>query len=108
MRIPAFVLALAICAGLASGCTGKSAAGQRALKQPVNCSTAQGDLRVLEAEKVHLAEQIAIGATAILPAGAVIGILTGTEDDKLEVAVGEYDRKLDAKIAEIKRTCGIR
>jgi hypothetical protein len=30
-----------------------------------------------------------------------------TEDDKLEVAVGSYNRKLDDKIAEIKRVCGL-
>ena len=90
------------------GCTGKTAAGQRELKQPVNCATAEGDIRVLQNEKVHVAEQIAVGVTAVVPAGAALGILTGTEDDKLEVAVGEYDKQLDAKIAEIKRTCGIR
>lgn len=108
MRILIALVSLMVALGLASGCTGKSPEGQRALKQGVNCRTAAGDIRVLEAEKVHVAEQIVHGITAITPAGLVLGILTGTEDDKIEVAIGEYDRQLDAKIAEIKRTCGIR
>ena len=74
----------------------------------MNCATAEGDIEILEKEKVSLAEQVAIGVTALAPAGAVLGILTMTEDDKLEVAVGAYDQKLDAKIAEIKAACGIR
>lgn len=37
-----------------------------------------------------------------------MGILTGTYGEKVEVATGEYNDKIDAKIAEIKRTCGIR
>ena len=42
------------------------------------------------------------------PAGAALGILTLTEDDKLEVAVGAYNNKIDSKIAEINGECGIR
>jgi hypothetical protein len=74
----------------------------------VNCATAQSDLEILEKEKVGVAERVALGVTSITPAGAVLGILTLTEDDKLEVAVGAYNKKLDAKIAEIKTECGIR
>ena len=44
---------------------------------------------------------------AITPAGIVTGVATGTEGDKIEVATGEYDRKIDRKIAEIKRVCGL-
>ena len=74
---------------------------------PVNCETAEGDIRVLRSEKAHVAGQIAAGVTAIFPAGLVIGILTGTEGTKLRVATGEYNRKIDARIADIQRTCGI-
>ena len=74
---------------------------------PVDCATAQGDIRVLEAEKPHVAERILEGATAISPAGAVIGILTGTEGTKLEVAIGTYNEQIDACISEIKTTCGL-
>ena len=108
MHIIVALLTLIIGAGLAAGCTGKSAAGQRELKQPVNCATAQSDIEILEKEKAGAAERLALGVTSVTPAGAVLGILTLTEDDKLEVAVGAYNDKLDAKIAEIKRECGIR
>ncbi len=73
----------------------------------VNCATARGDIRVLEAEKAHVAERILEGATAITPAGAVVGILTGTEGTKLEVAIGTYNEQIDARITEIKSTCGL-
>jgi hypothetical protein len=74
---------------------------------PVNCATADGDLRVLQSEKANVAERIAEGATAIYPAGLVLGILTGTETTKLKVAVGDYDALIDRRITEIQTTCGI-
>ena len=55
----------------------------------------------------HVAKQVASGVTAVTPAGAALGILTGTEVDKLKVATGEYDRQIDKKIAQIQRTCGL-
>jgi hypothetical protein len=74
---------------------------------PVNCATADGDIRLLRSEKAHVAEQIAMGVTAIYPAGLVVGLLTGTEGTKLQVATGEYNKKLDAKIAQIQSECGV-
>ena len=76
-------------------------------QKPVNCATAEADLRVLESEKVHTAERIAAGASAIVPIGLVAGLLTKTEKSKWHVATGEYNDMLDKKIAEIKQTCGI-
>jgi hypothetical protein len=75
--------------------------------QAVNCTTADGDIRVLQSEKTHVAEQVALGVTAIYPAGLVIGLLTGTEGTKYRVATGEYNKMIDKKIAEIKTTCGL-
>ena len=86
-----------------AGCSPISKTAKEELAQPVNCATAPGDIRILENEKAHVAEQVVNGVTAIAPAGAVLGIVTRTEGDKLEVATGEYDRK----IAEIKRVCGL-
>jgi hypothetical protein len=74
---------------------------------PINCSTAEGDIRVLKGEKAHVAEQVAEGVTAIFPAGLVLGILTGTEGTKIKVAVGEYDKAIDKHIALIQSTCGV-
>src|SRR4029453_2599773 len=80
---------------------------QAAEQQPVRCSTAQGDLRVLQSEKAHAAEQLAMGVMAIYPASAVMGILMGTESTKLQVATGEYNQKIEAKRAEIRRVVGL-
>ncbi len=80
---------------------------QAAEHQPVNCATAPGDLRVLESEKAHVAEQLAMGVMAIYPASAVMGLLMGTEGTKLQVATGEYNQKIEAKIAEIRSRCGL-
>jgi hypothetical protein len=79
----------------------------KTLDQPVNCATAEGDIRVLQSEKTHVAGQIAQGVTALAPAGIVMGILTGTEGTKLKVAVGDYNTKIDDRIALIKSTCGV-
>ena len=74
---------------------------------PVNCATAEGDIRVLQSEKAHVAERIAEGVTAIVPAGAVIGILTWTEPTKVHVASGEYNDMIDKRIAQIKEECNL-
>ena len=103
----AFV-AFSICAlVLGAACSPISKTAKEDLAQPVNCATAKGDIRVLEHEKAHVAEEVANGVTAVAPAGAVLGIVTGTEGDKLRVATGEYNRKIDRKIAEIKGACGL-
>jgi hypothetical protein len=88
-------------------CSPISKEAKQEMSQPVNCATAEGDIRVLEGEKAHVGKQVANGVTAIAPAGLVLGLVTGTEGEKLQVASGEYDKKIDAKIAEIKSTCGL-
>ena len=40
---------------------------EKEMKQPINCATAEGDLRALEKEKAHVGEKIAEGVTAIVP-----------------------------------------
>lgn len=72
-----------------------------------NCATAEGDLRVLRSEKANVAERIAAGVTAIVPAGLVLGIVTGTEGTKIRVAIGTYNEAIDRRIAEIEAACGV-
>jgi len=74
-------------------------------QQPVSCPTAEGDIRVLQSEKVHVAQQVASGITAVAPAGIVLGILTGTESTKMKVATGDYNKQIDQRIALIQSTC---
>ena len=74
---------------------------------PVNCATAEGDLRVLRGEKANVAERIAEGVSSLRPAGAALGILTLTETTKWKVAAGEDNKMIDKRIAQIKAECGI-
>lgn len=76
-------------------------------KKPVNCATAEGDIRSLESEKVHAAQQLAAGVSAIVPIGLVAGVATGTEGTKARMATGDYNKKLAEKITEIKMQCGL-
>ena len=73
---------------------------------PVNCATAEQDLKTLEEEKKGVAERIAAGVTSIAPPALIMGILTGTADDKFKVATGKYDKMIDERIAKIKSDCG--
>jgi len=94
---------------LFTGCAMEQKKVEKKLGQhpAVNCATADGDLRLLNHEKVNVAERIAEGITAIAPAGIVIGIITWTEPTKYRVAVGTYNDMIDKRIAEIKQTCNI-
>jgi hypothetical protein len=74
---------------------------------PVDCRTAEGDIRILQNEKAYLVERAAEGVSAVTPPGAILGILTGTELTKVEVAIGVYDMKLDERIAQIRAECGL-
>jgi hypothetical protein len=76
-------------------------------EQPINCATAQGDLGMLQHAKAHLAEEVAMGVTAIYPASLVVGVVAGTEKRKPEVATGEYNRLIDPKMAAITSERGL-
>ena len=80
---------------------------EQEMKQPINCGTAEGDIRVLKHEKAHVTQQIAEGVTSIAPPGFILGVVTGTEKTKIKVGVGEYNKMIDKRIAEIKEKCGV-
>ncbi len=92
---------------LGAGCSPISQQAEQNLARPIDCRTAPGDIRVLQSEKANVLQQIASGVTAIQPAAAVIGVASGTEGAKLEVASGDYNRMIDEKIAAIKKACGL-
>ncbi len=93
---------------LVAACAGPiSEVAEEDLAKPINCATAREDIRTLESEKASVLKRAASGVTAITPAGAAIGILTLSEKEILEVGSGVYNQKIDEKIAEIKRECGI-
>jgi len=99
----AALVAATICVAAAS----IAGAANDPMDHPINCATAEGDLRVLEAEKQHAQKQQALGVTALTPAGAVLGIVTGKEDEKLKMLSGDYVKKIDDRIAATKSKCNV-
>lgn len=77
------------------------------LEAPVNCATARQDIATLEDEKASVAKQVVSGARSIIPFSAAAGIVLGDQRDRVEVATGVYNERIDAKIAEIRSKCGI-
>ncbi|WP_235962775.1 hypothetical protein [Ruegeria haliotis] len=77
-------------------------------RHPINCATAEGDLRAIAAEKKHAQDQQVESVVAIMPAGALLGLATGTEHKRLEMLSGDYIKQLDARSAEIKTKCGVK
>lgn len=104
------VLTVALLIGL-TGCASeykKEAKEEQAAKtMPVNCATAQADLKTLNSEKVNAAQQAAAGVSTIAPIGLVAGLVTGTEGEKAQITTGEYNKVLDQAITRIKTTCNI-
>lgn len=97
-------------ATMLSGCAAEKEAKEvkAAEAAPVNCSTAEGDIRMLRSEKATVEQRIAAGAASIIPVGFLIGVGTQTEGDRIDMAIGDYNQLLDKKIATIKSQCGIK
>jgi len=77
------------------------------LQRPVNCATAQDDIALLQSEKANVNQQMLSGVTSMIPAAAVMGLLTGRQQDREEVLTGEYNDRINQKIYEIRNTCGV-
>ena len=92
---------------LSVGCAGKYEKAEKQMKMPINCATAEGDIRMLRHEKAHVEDQILQGVSAFSPAGLVVGLATGSEGTKAKVASGEYNKMIDQRIKEIQETCGV-
>ena len=104
-KLSLFCIALLLVAGCSSPISKKE---KQDLAAEVDCSTAEGDIRVLNSEKANLAEEVADGATSIIPIGLVAHLLMRDEGDTFKVGTGQYDKALDKKIAQIKTQCGIK
>ena len=81
--------------------------GDQDMTKAIDCSTAKGDIRALNAEKAHTSQEIAAGVTSIVPISAVAHMFEHKEGQSLEVGTGDYNRALDKKIAEIKQQCNV-
>jgi hypothetical protein len=109
MKKTGMVITAILLSALLTACASKQTIkeGEVDAKKPVNCATAEADIRVLNSEKVHASQQLAAGVTAIVPVGLVVNVVTGTEGSQAKVATGDYNKMLDNKITEIKMTCGL-
>jgi hypothetical protein len=102
------VLATAAAAFSFSGCAAQfEQQAEQIENQPIDCRTAPGDLRVLQSEKAHVGQQLAMGVSSVYPSSLIMGVLTGTENTKIQVATGQYNQMIDQKIAQIEATCGV-
>jgi len=101
------LIALALLAGCASQAPAPEKDVQANLAKAVDCSTAQADIKTLNSEKARTSQEVENGASAIVPLGAVAHMFGGSEKESLEIGTGEYNKKLDAKIAEIQSQCNI-
>ncbi|MEE4143553.1 MAG: hypothetical protein V2I26_02055 [Halieaceae bacterium] len=96
---------------LLAGCSAQAPAPEEVvqanLAKPIDCSTATADIATLTSEKARTSQEIEDGASSIIPIGAVAHMLGGSEKDTLEIGTGQYNKKLDAKIAEIRQHCNL-
>ena len=90
---------------LAAGCAQKYKKVEDSFAQPINCSTARADIQWLQSNKVDKATEAVEGAKFALPTTIIVGAITGTGGAQYEVGTGEYNRKIDERIANIKETC---
>ncbi len=86
------------------------AKGQMA--KPIDCGDAQEDIAALEGEKASVLRRVGQGARFVVPVSVVVNIFQeGSRSDKVKerssIASGDYNKEIDAKIAEIKATCNV-
>ena len=76
---------------------------------PVNCATAESDLRIMEAEKFRIKARTERGGVPfIAPISLVVGARAGdSHGDKYKISTGDYNDMIDKRMAEIKRECGL-
>ena len=91
---------------LVIACAPVSKQTKEILKQPVSCSTAEADIKDIKEDRASAGKRIWQGLTSILPISAVISLVRGIYMDKIKVATGKYNKKIDEKVAEIKKECG--
>jgi PBP1b-binding outer membrane lipoprotein LpoB len=102
------MILLALLAGCSAQAPAPEKQVQESLNQTIDCSNAAADIKTLTAEKARTSQEIEDGASSIIPIGAVAHLFGRSEKESFEIGTGEYNRKLDAKIAEIKKQCNIK
>jgi hypothetical protein len=108
------LITVAICAALSLGCAGMNADARLSLQQPADCATAQADIQTLEASRGNGWWRAGQGLQGIVPVTAVLSLLRDAygkpyrsiDLDHWRVAFGSYNKKIDARVTELKN-CGM-
>lgn len=87
------------------GCATISDNAKYHLAKPIDCQTASQDIAALEAEKASLLKRARCGGQVVRPYSAATSALRGDLRNKVQVATGKYNRRIDDKINEIKSQC---
>ncbi len=105
-----YMITVVSAAVMLSGCVAQKEAKEvkAAEVAPVNCATAEGDIRMLRSEKASVEERIAEGVASIVPVGFLIGVATQTEGDRIDMAIGDYNQILNKEIAKVKSKCKVK
>lgn len=97
-----------------AGCGDPISKEARQMKaKPVNCADAKEDIAALKSERASILKRVGAGARFVIPVAAVVNLFqegSGHGDvvkDRSAVASGDYNKAIDAKIAEIKSTCNV-
>ena len=90
---------------LAAGCGQKYVKVYDSFEKPINCGTARADIQWLQGQKVDKTTEAVEGMKFALPTTIIVGSITGTGGAQYEVGTGEYNRKIDERIGDIKETC---
>ena len=77
------------------------------MDKPIDCSTAEADIKSLEGAKASSVKRVASGVRTIAPAAAVVSIVRKDWGNNKKVATGEYNRAIDEKIMELQHACNI-
>ncbi len=85
---------------------------QQMTAKPVSCSTARYDIVALVSEKASILKRVGAGARFIIPVAAVVNLFqegagSPVVKERAAVASGDYNKAIDAKIAEIKSACNV-
>lgn len=103
LRNPLAAITVAV---LSIGCA-SSPPTERAdmLDRPIDCSTAEVDVAVLQEAIPGTAERMAARVRLVIPVARVAGRVTGDLDARREIASGRTEKDLRARIAAIQATC---
>ncbi len=107
------ILGLLVGLVLLTGCQAPISQEVKRMKaKPIVCADAEQDIAALKSEKASVLKRVGAGARFVIPIAVVVHIFqegSGSKivEDRKAVASGDYNKAIEAKIAEIKSTCNV-